>query len=92
MKKSKKKILVTGSAGFIGFSVSLKLLESNNELIGIDNHNDYYDPNIKEARLAILKRYSNYQHYKIDLTDSKNLENIFKEHKFKIVVNLAAQA
>ena len=92
MISGRKKIVVTGSAGFIGFSVCLKLLEKENDIVGIDNHNDYYDPKIKEARLAILNEYSNYKHHKVDLTDQKNLENIFKEHKPQIVVNLAAQA
>ena len=55
MKNSIKKIIVTGSAGFIGFALSKKLLESGQNIIGIDNHNDYYDPKIKEARLKYLK-------------------------------------
>jgi len=92
MISGRKKIVVTGSAGFIGFSVCLKLLEKENDIVGIDNHNDYYDPKIKEARLTILNEYSNYKHHKVDLTDQKNLENIFKEYKPQIVVNLAAQA
>ena len=59
--------LVTGSAGFIGSSVSFELLERGDNVIGIDNHNDYYDPKIKEGRLERLNKYSNYKHYKIDL-------------------------
>ncbi len=86
------KIIVTGSAGFIGFSLSLKLLERGDYIIGIDNHNNYYDPKIKEARLNILKKFSNYCHYKIDLSDQENLSEVFKKHKIKKVVNLAAQA
>ena len=86
------KIIVTGSAGFIGFSLSLKLLERGDYIIGIDNHNDYYDPKIKEARLNKLKKFSNYCHYKIDLSDQENLNEVFKKHKIKKVVNLAAQA
>ena len=66
------KIIVTGSAGFIGSMLSVKLLERGDEVVGIDNHNDYYDPKIKEARLKRLKRYSNYTHYKVDLSDQKN--------------------
>tara|TARA_Y100000996_G_scaffold404984_1_gene379647 strand:- start:52 stop:1062 length:1011 start_codon:yes stop_codon:yes gene_type:complete len=86
------KIIVTGSAGFIGFSLCLKLLERGDNVIGIDNHNNYYDTKIKEARAQNLKKYSNYQHYKLDLSDEKNLENVFKIQKPKKVVNLAAQA
>ena len=86
------KILVTGSAGFIGSMLSLKLLERGDEIVGIDNHNDYYDPKIKEERLKKLEKYSNYKHFRIDLCDQKNLENIFQDYKPKKVVNLAAQA
>ena len=86
------KILVTGSAGFIGSMLSVKLLERNDEVIGIDNHNDYYDPKIKDDRVKLLKKNINYKHYKIDLNDNKKLSEIFKNHKFDKVVNLAAQA
>ena len=86
------KILVTGSAGFIGSMLSLKLLERGDEIVGIDNHNDYYDPKIKEERLKKLERYSNYKHFRVDLCDQKKLENIFQDYKPQKVVNLAAQA
>ena len=86
------KILVTGSAGFIGSMLSIRLLERGDEVVGIDNHNDYYDPKIKEARLERLVKYKNYKHYKDDLNDNKKLSEIFKIHKFQKVVNLAAQA
>jgi UDP-glucuronate 4-epimerase len=86
------KILVTGSAGFIGSMLSLKLLDRGDEIIGIDNHNDYYDPNIKEERIKRLKKYSNYKHYRLDLCDQKNLNEIFYNHKPIKVINLAAQA
>jgi len=85
-------ILVTGSAGFIGFFVCLDLLERGDNVIGIDNHNDYYDPKIKEARLKKLLKFSNYHHYKVDLCDLSKLIKIFKKHKVRRVVNLAAQA
>ena len=86
------KILVTGSAGFIGSMLSIRLLERGDEVVGIDNHNNYYDPKIKEARLERLIKYTNYKHYKTDLNDNKKLSEIFKIHKFQKVVNLAAQA
>ena len=59
MNKDSKNNIVTGSAGFIGSSLCVKLLERGDSIIGIDNHNDYYDPKIKEARLERLKEYSN---------------------------------
>ena len=86
------KILITGSAGFIGSMLSIRLLERDDEVVGIDNHNNYYDPKIKEARLERLIKYKNYKHYKTDLNDNKKLSEIFKIHKFQKVVNLAAQA
>ena len=92
MNYKNKKIIVTGSAGFIGSSLCLKLLERGDNIIGIDNHNDYYDPKIKEARLQRLIKHSNYQHYRIDLSDRKSLDKVFKDHKVEKVVNLAAQA
>src|SRR5210317_2191679 len=92
MDKNIKKILVTGSAGFIGSALCLKMLERGDGIIGIDNHNDYYDPELKIARLRRLEKYSNYQHYKIDLCNQNGLEKIFKVHEPKKVVNLAAQA
>ena len=86
------KIIVTGSAGFIGYSLCEKLLERGNSIVGVDIHNDYYDPGIKEARFERLNKYSNYKHCRIDLCDKKKLENIFEDHKPHTVVNLAAQA
>ena len=73
----KKKIIVTGSAGFVGFYVCLKLLERGDEVFGIDNHNNYYDVRIKDSRLEILNKYSNYKHYKIDISDTNNLDKVF---------------
>ena len=78
--------------GFIGFSLCEKLLKRGDDIIGIDNHNDYYDPKIKDSRLKLLIKYSNYQHYRIDLTDRTNLDKIFNEQQPIKVVNLAAQA
>ena len=86
------KILVTGSAGFIGSMLSLKLLERGDEVFGIDNHNDYYDTKIKEGRTELLEKYKNYKHYKLDITNQVDLNNLFKKILPDKVVNLAAQA
>ena len=90
MTKNLKNIMVTGSAGFIGYSLCTKLLELGDNVIGVDNYNDYYDPKIKEARTERLKKYLNFKEYRLDLTDQKNLEDIFKNKP--TIVNLAAQA
>ena len=92
MNKTIKKIFVTGSAGFIGASLCIKLLERGDNVVGIDNHNDYYDPKLKEARSNILKKYPNYTHHVIDLIDEKSLSEVFEKCEPQIVVNLAAQA
>ena len=92
IRKNILKILVSGSAGFIGFSLCQKLLERGDNVIGIDNHNNYYDPKIKDSRLRLLLKYSNYNHYKIDLINRKDLDKIFEDNKIYKVVNLAAQA
>jgi UDP-glucuronate 4-epimerase len=86
------KILVTGAAGFIGSALSLRLLDRGDTVIGIDNHNDYYDPKIKEARLARHIDHSNYKHCRIDISNQKDLEKVFFDNKLNCVVNLAAQA
>ena len=86
------KIFVTGSAGFIGSSLSSKLLERGDIVIGVDNHNDYYDPKIKEARFERLKNYKNYHHFRMDISNKNDLDNLFDNHKPQKVVNLAAQA
>tara|TARA_X000000368_G_scaffold409494_1_gene391516 strand:- start:50 stop:1057 length:1008 start_codon:yes stop_codon:yes gene_type:complete len=84
--------IVTGSAGFIGHALTEKLLQRGDFVVGVDNHNDYYDPKIKDARLKRLIKYSNYKHYKVDISDRKSLDQVFKENKIQRVVNLAAQA
>ena len=89
---SEKKIIVTGSAGFIGFSLSLRLLKRGEQVLGIDNHNDYYDPKIKEARLERLEKYPNYKHTRMDICNEESLDNFFNRYKPYKVVNLAAQA
>ena len=86
------KVLVTGSAGFIGSALTLRLLERGDTVIGIDNHNNYYDPAIKEARLARHLDHSNYTHLRIDLAERVAIEDAFKTYKPARVVNLAAQA
>jgi len=92
MNKNIKKIVVTGSVGFIGSSLCVKLLERGESIIGIDNHNDYYDPKIKDSRLQRLEKYLNYSHYRVDLIDQGSLDKIFKDNSPHKVVNLAAQA
>ena len=87
-----KKILVTGSAGFIGYSLCLKLLDKGNEIIGIDNHNNYYDPKLKDARLKKLIKNPNYLHFRADISNKKELDQIYEDFKPEKVVNLAAQA
>ncbi|HYD74981.1 NAD-dependent epimerase [Ramlibacter sp.] len=86
------KVLVTGSAGFIGSALTLRLLERGDTVVGVDNHNDYYDPAIKEARLARFAGHSGYTHVRADLADRDAIEQVFAMHKPQRVVNLAAQA
>jgi len=87
-----KKILVTGAAGFIGYHLSNSLLIDGYEVLGIDNVNDYYDPNLKWARLDTLKKYSNFQFERINIADKDTLTAAFTNFKPQKVVNLAAQA
>ncbi len=86
------KVLVTGSAGFIGSALSIRLLDRGDEVVGIDNHNDYYDPNLKEARLSRHLNHENYTHIRMDIEDGEAVEELFVKYKFNAVVNLAAQA
>jgi UDP-glucuronate 4-epimerase len=85
-------ILITGSAGFIGSELCLRLLSSGKKIVGIDNHNDYYDPKLKESRLARYLNHPKYKHLRIDLSDKQAINNVFDLYKPDKVVNLAAQA
>lgn len=85
-------ILVTGSAGFIGFHLSRRLLERGDEVVGLDSLNSYYDPKLKAARLTILQGYPGYRHLQLDLADRDRMPAVFAETKPSHVVNLAAQA
>ena len=86
------KILVTGAAGFIGAALTKALLDRGDIVIGIDNHNDYYDPKLKEARLARFINHSGYTHLRVDISAREQLQIIFEKHRPQRVVNLAAQA
>ncbi|MDR1998080.1 MAG: SDR family NAD(P)-dependent oxidoreductase [Candidatus Margulisbacteria bacterium] len=87
-----RKILVTGSAGFIGFHTARRLLDEGWQVVGLDNLNRYYDPRLKKARNKLLRRHKNYKFYKCDIADYPKLENIFRREKFTIICQLAAQA
>ncbi len=86
------KVLVTGTAGFIGSHVALKLLARGDEVVGLDNLSDYYDVSLKKARLARFTGHSNYTHIHADLADRAALESVFAAHRPERVINLAAQA
>ena len=85
-------ILVTGAAGFIGFHTSNKLLARGDTVVGLDNLNDYYDVNLKKARLALLEAQPGFTFAKIDLQDREAVAAVFAQHRFDAVINLAAQA
>jgi UDP-glucuronate 4-epimerase len=89
---SDKPILVTGAAGFIGFHVAQGLLQSGKKILAVDSLNDYYDPKLKEARLAILKNDPNFSFVKLNLADRAVTKSLFDTHKFATVIHLAAQA
>jgi UDP-glucuronate 4-epimerase len=86
------KVLVTGSAGFIGSATTLRLLDRGDQVIGVDNMNDYYDPELKRARLARHLDHPGYTHLTVDLADRHGIEAAFAEYRPNRVINLAAQA
>jgi UDP-glucuronate 4-epimerase len=86
------KLLVTGAAGFIGFHTAKLLLERGDEVVGLDNLNDYYDPALKTARLDLLKSYERFQFIKADLADRTAMQTAFRAGQFQRVVHLGAQA
>ena len=86
------RVLVTGTAGFIGSTLALRLLARGDQVVGVDNLSDYYDVNLKKARLARFMQHPNYRHVHADLADRGAIEAVFAEHKPQRVVNLAAQA
>jgi UDP-glucuronate 4-epimerase len=86
------KILITGSAGFIGSALALRLLARGDQVVGIDNLNDYYEVALKEARLARTLQHAGYTHLRLDLEDRQGMADAFRTHRPERVVNLAAQA
>ena len=86
------KILVTGAAGFIGFHLTQNLLARGDEVVGLDNLNDYYRVQLKQDRLSQLAGHENFQFIEMDLADRKRMPGVFKSEQFDVVVNLAAQA
>jgi len=87
-----KKILVTGSSGFIGSALTEWLLNRGDFVVGIDNHNDYYDVSLKEARLNRFVKHPHYEHLRMDLADRQGISELFENYKFDCVAHLAAQA
>jgi UDP-glucuronate 4-epimerase len=85
-------VLVTGAAGFIGYTLSLRLLERGDAVYGADNLNDYYDVSLKEARLAVLKRHRGFEFQKLDVADRDAMARLFADRRFDAVAHLAAQA
>ena len=85
-------VLVTGAAGFIGFHVAQRLLQQGRAVVGLDNMNTYYDPSLKEARLAVLKNHDRFAFEKVDLADRESLFALFRQGRFARVIHLAAQA
>jgi UDP-glucuronate 4-epimerase len=85
-------VLITGAAGFIGFALARRLLEGGRAVVGVDSINDYYDPALKKARLAVLNEFGKFTFHKLDLAERHAVERVFSEVEFGPVVHLAAQA
>ena len=87
-----QKILITGAAGFVGYHLTNLLCKNENEIIGIDNLNDYYDVNLKKDRLQQLEKFENFKFVKLDLVNRNSLFDLFKKENFEYIIHLAAQA
>ena len=86
------KVLITGAAGFIGYHTAQALLERGDQIVGLDNLNDYYDVSLKEARLAKLQSHPQFSFYRLDLADREGMTECFRKEQFDRVIHLAAQA
>lgn len=86
-----KKILITGSSGFIGYTLAKRLLDAGHSITGIDNHNSYYNPKLKDKRKALLESHSKFIHYNLNLSDPLALGSVFDANHFDQVINLAAE-
>jgi UDP-glucuronate 4-epimerase len=89
---SQDPVLVTGAAGFIGFCLARRILANGRAVVGVDSVNSYYDPALKEARLAVLRQFANFRFHRLDLADRTRAEAVFRDEMFGPVVHLAAQA
>jgi UDP-glucuronate 4-epimerase len=87
-----KNVLVTGAAGFIGYHLSKRFLDAGDAVIGLDNVNDYYDVNLKMARLALLKESPSFRFVRMDIADREGMADLFRKEPFEMVIHLAAQA
>jgi UDP-glucuronate 4-epimerase len=89
---TQKSVLITGAAGFIGFCLARRILEGGRAVVGVDSVNSYYDPGLKEARLAVLRQFPNFRFHRLDLADRERTASLFRDGDFGPVVHLAAQA